>query len=277
VRTDRGAIERGGEPKTGNDSVGAVGIGHLVAESPGTKVIVALGAIGEFKLGGSFDRGDFALKILQVVAHDHGRIVLIRPGTELGHRQLRRLEGPFDSAAENDVSVHARCKPVMSDERLHRRYINEVSFAVGLEQQVGVIIPHGQHRGIVGLHLPNIMRGKVNVSWRNAPRNFIGKGGHPPGQRAGRDVRDDSMVLLFGEQIVGSPIHQARNGHVQAHRRAQCKITTGTPIGIARMGRGTDQQETTGGNVVGQRPDFVVANGFGRQADHNRIARRSAR
>jgi len=78
------------------------------------------------------------------------------------------------------------------------------------------------------------------------------------------------MIALFRDRIVEGPIGQGRSGHVQTQLVCEREVTSCRPIGIACEGGGTDQKKASGSDIIGEWSDFIVANGFSRQTDHDR-------
>src|SRR5437016_2727176 len=88
---------------------------------------------------------------------DKRRVVSIGPGTELGQRRFGRLEGPFDRPAHNPIGIHTGSLSAVSQQRLQRRIVNELTPPIALDQQVRTPIALAYYHRVGRDHAPNQM------------------------------------------------------------------------------------------------------------------------
>ena len=114
MRANRRTVERNRPAQTGN-LIGLIRRAVQFSQCAGAEEIIPSCPDRLLELGGRLNSVDEGGKILHIMAKNHRRVVRVRPGAELGHRQLRSLKCPFDGPPENHVSIHAGIESSMSD------------------------------------------------------------------------------------------------------------------------------------------------------------------
>ena len=140
----------------------------------------------------------------------------IREALQAGYDQMRNGWGALSAVVEaitvlEDSSIfNAGAGGVLQMDGIRRL---DASLMEGAELKAGSVIGLEGIRNPIRaarlvLDLPHVMRRKERVRRGNAPRDFIRRGRHSPGEHPLRNVADQPVLGLLGKRAVGRPVGQ---------------------------------------------------------------------